>query len=84
MSVHRFGADTVECRLEFNKNGDWAEVYAQAGPNFPLYEDEKYVGDVPLTFLNEYNLKDVDGTVSIPRNLFNEIRSQSECGWGDD
>lgn len=54
--------DAIECRLQPIGDGEWAEVYAQAGPNFPSYTDEQWIGDAPMEFLRKRSL--VDGDVS--------------------
>lgn len=81
--------DLVTCRLEVDADFKWATLYALAGSNFPLYADEKYIGDVPLTFLEKHGIHIAapidtnDWGASIPVGVLDEIERQTANGWGE-
>ncbi len=72
--------DAIECRLEPTSDGEWADVYAQAGPNFPSYADEQFIGDAPLKFLRKRAKIEGDRT-SLSMKTFALVRRLSRMGW---
>ncbi len=74
--------DSVNCRFE--PHASFADMYAQAGPNYPMLADEKWVADVPLAFLRENGVRIKDGAARIPLSLFKDICNQAAQGWLDE